>query len=96
MQLNLLDWQPPRRVLVFPLARRVVRVRNVAEKLSQKSGFVAEAYWKQTVSTLRGQMERAGIETEVIDQELRSFFDAVQAELNRMAYASRGHPGGAA
>lgn len=96
MQMDLLNWTPPRKVLVFPLTRRIGRIRHVAEKLSAKHGFMAETYWKQTVSTLRNQMERVGIPEDEIEAELRAFFFAVQSELTRMGQDHHGHPGGAA
>lgn len=96
MQMDLLNWTPPRKVLAFPLAKRIGRIRSVAEKLSRKHGFMAETYWKQTVSTLRGQMERVGIPDDEIEAELRSFFFAVQEEMTRMGQVHHGHPGGAA
>lgn len=93
--LPLFAWRP-QRVLLFPLSKRVAKVRRTAEKLLSKGGYDAELYWKQIVASNRKHLERLGLSEDEIEFELRSFFDAVQAELTRMAYASRGHPGGAA
>lgn len=94
-QLDLLAWTPPRQVIAFPLARRVGKVRRVAEVLSTKRGGAAVHYWRTTIGTMAGQMERAGIDPDVIRLELRAFHDAVQTELCRLG----GHgqrPGGSA
>jgi hypothetical protein len=91
--LPLFRWTPPCRVMAFPLDKRIGRVRSVAEKLVGKRGHTADAYWRQTVKALAGQMERAGIPKAEIDIELRAFFDAVQAEMIRLTYRGR-RPGG--
>jgi hypothetical protein len=95
-QLSLLDWTPPQKVIAFPLSRRAAKIRTTANILMSKHGKAAEAYWRQVVKGLDAQLERAGISPAERMTELRAFFDAVQAELTRMAYASHGHPGGAA
>lgn len=80
-QLNLLDWNSPCMVIAFPMAKRVGKIRRVAEMLSAKRGAAATNYWKQTVATLGGQMQRAGFDRDTINRELRDFYDAVQREL---------------
>lgn len=95
MQLDLLGWPAPCKVLVFPLDKRVGRVRRVAEKLLQKKGFMADAYWRQTVTTLEGQMVRQGIPEAEIDRQLLAFFDAVRAEIIRLSHSGK-NSGGAA
>lgn len=96
--LPLFTWTPQTaEVIPFPANRRVGKARRVAEVLNSKRGRDADAYWLRTVETLLGQMDRAGVSREAAEREAQAFFDAVQAELNRMAYASRGeYPGGAA
>lgn len=80
-QLNLLDWTPPCTVIAFPMAKRVGKIRRVADTLAVKRGAAATNYWKQTVATLGGQMQRAGFDRDAINRELREFHDAVQREL---------------
>ncbi|MER9169855.1 DUF6074 family protein [Mesorhizobium australicum] len=94
-QLDLLDWTPPCKVIAFPMVKRIGKVRRVADVLAVKRGAAATNYWKQTVSTLAGQMARAGIDPDTINRELRQFHDAVQREL----WLRSGHdqrPGGSA
>ena len=95
-QLDLLAWAPPRTVLVFPLAKRAGKVRRVAEVLACKRGPAAASYWKKTVDTLADQMKRAGLAATTINAELRSFHDAVQAELCRRSRQPHGQSGDAA
>lgn len=95
--LPLFQWQPPRQVLLFPLDKRVGKVRHVAQKLSGKQGDDAALYWKQVIAANRKHLERVGAIDAEIEAELRNLFDAVQSELNRMSYDRRGgNPGGAA
>ena len=82
----LFAWKPPVRVIVFPLHKRIGKVRHTAKKLSGKHGDDATLYWKQVVSANRRHLERVGLSDHDIDAELRAFFDAVQGELHRMAY----------
>jgi hypothetical protein len=53
-QLDLPDWTPPCRIIAFPMAKRVGKVRRVAEVLSAKRGAAATNCWKQMVTTLGG------------------------------------------
>ncbi|UCI17021.1 DUF6074 family protein [Mesorhizobium sp. B2-1-8] len=94
-QLSLLDWTPPCKVVAFPLAKRSGKVRRVAEVLSTKHGAAATNYWKQTIAAIAGQMQRAGIDHDAINSELRDFHDAVQRELWTLAGQGQ-RPGGSA
>ncbi len=97
--LPLFAWQPPKQVLLFPLTRRVGKVRQTAGKLLHKHGDDADLYWKQVLAANRKHLERVGLLPHEVDEQLRAFFDAVQGEVNRLAYerVSRGDfPGGAA
>lgn len=93
--LPLFAWQPPRQVLLFPLTKRVGKIRRTASVLSRKHGEDANLYWKQVVAANRKHLARVGLADEEIDRELRSFFEAVQAEMVRIAYSGYG-TGGAA
>ncbi len=95
-QLDLLNWKAPAIVHAFPLSARHTKVKAVAETLARKHGKAADTYWRQTVSTLGGQMVRAGVAQCEVEYHLRSFFDAVQSELNRMAFDGSRNNGGAA
>ncbi|RWE29792.1 DUF6074 family protein [Mesorhizobium sp.] len=85
-QLDLLAWKPSPQVIVFPLARRLEKVRRVANLLSKKHGKDADIYWKNTVRGLFEQLQRAGIAETVIADEVRQFQDAVQLELRQRAF----------
>jgi hypothetical protein len=96
-ELPLFAWKPPVKVILFPLTKRVGKIRHTAQKLSERHGDDATLYWKQVVAANRKHLERVGLSEGEIDAELRAFFDAVQAELNRMAFRGQGDcPGGAA
>ncbi|MEW9837300.1 DUF6074 family protein [Mesorhizobium marinum] len=79
--LPLLDWRPPCQVVVFPLNRRVGKIRRTAELLVVRNGKSAEVYWKQVVSGIASQMHRAGVPADVVAFEIQTFNEAVQREL---------------
>ena len=89
-------WTPPAQVILFPLTKRVGKIRHTANMLSRKHGEDANLYWKQIVAGLRRQLERLDVSKAEADDEIKAFFDAVQTELRRMAYECHGSPGGAA
>lgn len=93
--LPLFAWKPARQVLLFPLINRVGKVRHTASKLARKHGDEAALYWKQVVASNRKHLARVGLSDDEIDAELRTFFDAVQAELVRISYFDRSSGGAA-
>ena len=93
--LPLFRWTPPVKVIVFPLVKRVGKVRHTAKMLAGKHGDDATLYWKQVVAANRRHLQRIGLSQPVIESELRAFFDAVQGELVRIAYVGK-NSGGAA
>ena len=84
--LPLFDWQPQCDVLLFPLHRRVGKVRRTAQLLTSKRGDAATLYWRQVISSIRRQLSRTGTPAAVIEAEIRSFFDAVQTEMTKRSY----------
>jgi hypothetical protein len=77
------DHPSPCKLIVFPLRKRVSRVRRVAEVLLRKNGKAADSYWRQVSVALDAQMMRAGIGLDERRRELAAFHQAVQAELQR-------------
>lgn len=71
-------------IVPFPARHRIGKIRRVADVLGQRHGKDAERYWHQVVVGMTSQMEKSGLARSVVEQELREFFDAVQAELFRM------------
>ena len=94
--LPLFNWQPPVKVLLFPLINRVGKVRKTAANLSRKHGEDAALYWKQVTSANRKHLVRIGLDEESICEQLRSFHDAVQSEMVKQHYSSNNNPKGAA
>ena len=94
--LPLFAWQPPRKVIPFPAAKRAGKIQRVAEVLERKRGRDANHYWRQIAGGMQSQMEKAGIPPDTIADEMRAFFHAVQAEMERRAYRDHGTPPGAA
>ncbi len=93
--LPLLAWRPSKQVLLFPLIKRVSKVRHTARMLSGKQGDDAALYWKQVTAANRKHLARVGLDDSEIDAQLQAFFDAVQNEMVRQSYSGR-HGGGAA
>lgn len=94
--LPLFDWQPPTPVIVFPVQRRVGRIRRIAAAmLSKKSDQTADAEWKRTVGTVSKQLTSIGLPDAAVEKYLTQLRDAVEVEMQRQAGVSR-RGGGAA
>ncbi|CAN7369569.1 DUF6074 family protein [Aminobacter ciceronei] len=81
-------------IVPFPARYRVGKIRRVADVLGDRRGKSADQYWQQIVDGMASQMQKSGLATPVIEQELREFFGAVQVELCRRLHVEGG--GGAA
>ncbi|UVC17580.1 DUF6074 family protein [Mesorhizobium onobrychidis] len=74
-------------VIVFPLVRRVGKVRDVARKMLDKStDRHADSYRDQVTTALLGHMTRVGIPDQEQDEQLGAFWSAVDAEMTRQTY----------
>lgn len=94
MQPTLFDWSPPCQVIMFPMGRRVGRIRSTALKmLAKPTDRAAESYRNQVTDGLLKQMANAGIADSEQDEHLGAFWSAVQAEIVRLTYRSN-RPGG--
>ncbi|NVP55982.1 DUF6074 family protein [Mycoplana rhizolycopersici] len=94
--LPLLSWTPPCKVILFPLVKRVGKVRHTAQLLSSKHGEDAILYWKQVMAANRKHLTRIGLDQDDIEAELGSFHEAVHSEMVRLAYCGGRGNGGAA
>lgn len=70
-------------VKIFPLARRMGKVRRVAEVYGKKTGKEATAYWRQQIGNLADSLAWLGVPSDEIDKQLAAFKDAVRHELVR-------------
>ena len=96
-KLPLFAWHPPRKVLLLPLTRRIGKVRHTAELMSRKHGEDGDLYSKQVLAGLRRHFDRLGVPAEEADPQIVAFFEAVQDEMNRIAFEgphSGQRPGG--
>lgn len=93
--LPLFNWQPPCRVILFPLTNRIGKVRHTAQLLSRKHGEDAELYWKQVIAANRKHLSRMGISGADAERELAMFFNAVQSEMVRLSFVNQGNGGAA-
>lgn len=89
-----LNWQPSRQVVVFPMVRRVGRIRDVAAKmLDKRTDRAATSYRDQVTDGMLRSLHRAGISEDEQDEQLGAFWNAVQAEILRLTYRGS-RPGG--
>jgi hypothetical protein len=98
--LPLFRWTPPEprpcQIIAFPLTNRVGKVRDVAAKLAAKSTDRHIASYRDQVTTaLHSQLARLGVSEQKQGEQVAAFWNAVQAETNRITYQGR-RPGGAA
>ena len=96
-QMDLLSWTPPVKVIAFPLAARIDKVRRCAEVLERKNGKDAKSYWTRTVRSMADRLLKAGIDRRLVEIEADRFTEAVERELQRRAWAGQSkQPDGAA
>lgn len=95
MQPSLFDWTPPCQIIVFPMAKRVGRIRSTAEKMLAKATERAASSYRDQVTDgiLRG-LSRAGVPETEQDEQLGAFWEAVQEEMIRQTYYGDQRPGG--
>lgn len=90
MQLSLLDWQQPCRMIVFPVRARVGRIRQTAQSInSSRSDREAEHRWRQALGAVRRSLETAGVSEDDLRTHLAEFLAAVDAELMKTGSAWR-------
>ena len=85
--LPLFSWtppEPPPKVVPFPLARRLGKVKDVVDKLATKTTQRhVESYREQVTEALQRQMTGHGITQEGQARELAMFWQAVASEMAR-------------
>jgi hypothetical protein len=75
------------KLIPFPLAARVGKVRRCAEVLQgSPNQATRDAYWRKTVDHLRGKLDDLGLTEGEARQEIHSFRSAVQQEYLRRDY----------
>lgn len=75
----------PCQIIVFPLTKRVTKVRDVAAKLMEKAtDRQAEAYRNQIADALFRHLDRIGVPEDEQDEQVGAFFTAVELELSRL------------
>ena len=95
--LPLFAWQPPVKLIAFPLVNRVGRIREVAVKMMDKTTERhAESYRNQVTEGLIRQLEKIGLAEMEVDEQLGAFWEQVRLEMIRLAYHGYGTGGGAA
>lgn len=68
---------------IFPLARRVGKVRRVAEVYGRKTGKEAAGYWRQQIGQMAESLGALGVPEIEIERQLTAFREAVRGELAR-------------
>ncbi|ESZ68096.1 hypothetical protein X727_23080 [Mesorhizobium sp. L103C119B0] len=93
--LPLFDWQQPVvTVIVFPMVKRVGRIRDVAAKMLDKPTDRAATFYRDQVTDhLLRSFARVGISEEKQDEQIGAFWSAVDAEMTRLTYRGS-RPGG--
>lgn len=89
MQLDLLEYEAPRQFIAFPLAARVGKVGNTAEKLDGfRTQRQKDGYWRRTIRDLGESLKRIGLTDSEIERQLWAFRNAAVSEMNRRACRS--------
>jgi hypothetical protein len=93
--LPLFAWSPPLcQLIAFPLVRRVGKVRDVAQKMLDKSTDRHADYYRNQVSdALLKHLTRLGLSEREQDEQIGAFWTAVDVEAARLTYRGQ-RPGG--
>lgn len=81
------------KMFVFPLARRVGKVRRVAEVYQRQQGKAQSSYWRTQTNGMWDQLEELGFTVDQITEQLDGFKTAVQCEINRRHFEGRDQGG---
>lgn len=77
-------------IIVFPITRRLGKIRRCAEVLESKHGKDAESYWRQQVRVVADHLQRMGCSEAKIRHQVGEFQTAVLAELVRRSCEAKG------
>lgn len=86
-QMDLFDIRTTAEIIAFPIDRQLVHVRRTARQLEQRTGALAEKFWKTECNRLYARMQVQGLSHAEIKAELDRFAEAVRVELGRAALA---------
>ncbi|WP_425326594.1 DUF6074 family protein [Pseudaminobacter salicylatoxidans] len=87
--MDLFDIRVGAEIVAFPIDRQLVRVRRTARQLEQRTGALAEKFWKTECNRLYARLQVQGLEHAEIKAELDRFADAVRIEMERALLARR-------
>lgn len=72
-------------VLVFPQAKRISKIKRVAEVIFSKETMKAkDSYWKGIINDLDRRLTDLGLSRQEVFAEANSFSKEVQRELDRL------------
>ncbi|NEJ57500.1 DUF6074 family protein [Rhizobium ruizarguesonis] len=96
--LPLFAWQPPCKIVAFPMVARVGKIRDVARKLASKTtDRHADHYVSLITEGLQVQFSKIGIPEHEQDEQIGAFWTKVDQEVARISYRGTGNnPRGAA
>ncbi len=79
--------QPPRKVIVFPLARRDAIVTDIAsEMMMEPDAGAAQRHLIEQLSRHGNMLRRRGASASVVDRQLKSLEAAIRAKLWRWLF----------
>jgi hypothetical protein len=89
-QPRLLSSSPPCQVLLFPMTKRIGKIRHTAQILTGKQEEGAAIYWRQVIAAAQRHFARVGVTDSEADRQMGEFFAAVQSELAKFAHKGHG------
>ncbi len=89
--LPLFAWQPPCKLIAFPMVNRVGKIRDVARKMIDKAtDRHADYYQRQVTEALICQLEKLGLSEIEQDAQIGAFWCKVEQEMIRQTYQRPG------
>lgn len=86
-QMDLFDICAGAEIVAFPIDRQLVHVRRTARQLEQRTGALAEKFWKTECNRLYARLQVQGLAHAEIKVEIDRFADAVRIEMERALWA---------
>lgn len=88
-QMDLFSIKSQAEIIAFPIDRQLVHIRRTARQLEQRTGSLAEKFWKAECNRLYAQLQVQGLQHGEIKAEIDRFAEAVRLEMERAWWARR-------
>ncbi|MGF7009095.1 DUF6074 family protein [Aminobacter sp. BE322] len=79
-QLDLFDWKPSAKIVMFPLASRRALVRQAVTRMASMTDSDVLQYWETLAREIAGPLLAAGVPREAVRLQVGHLFDKIVME----------------